>query len=1190
MGGSLLAAGAILGGTTGTYMMLAGGSMLLQGLIGASTAPGVPDARGTMINTRSSDQPVALAYGRVRFGINQCYLHTTGLHNDTLHVVGILGKGPCGDVEEVRIADKLIAEYGGDAEYSYHNGAIDQDYDATLHGYDERWVDAMRGTAYIRLMLHYNPDKFTGLGEITVTLKGRLLYDPRTETTTWSRNGALVARDLATNRSGVGIPTDYIDDDAISVAATWCDTNEYYWDGCLQQRGAALDLFDRVLENFRAVRIWSDDKLRIKILDYDSPVMTIGDDDIIEDSERAAAPCTKETYNAAQITFVNAAQGYVSEPLPMSDQTAVEDDGQTKTLATTLIGTTAVSQAMKLGAYKIDRSRMNRQYLVSCRPRLKALEAGDMVTVTSSAFGFADQVCRVAATAPASDHTVGLTLWKEDPLIYDDSINISSHEIFTTTLFDPLAVPPSVVNIDHDEESYLQGDNTYYRVIVTFDPPPYYPFFKHVTAYVSWDNGANYRSLGKVDTGFTIENLREGQAFKVKLCTVSNHDVAQPIDSVSAIDITVLGLEDPPSNVGGFQAVCARQDVNFKWTAVSDRDLLLYELRYGMSWSQSILLTSTKATMYSINSIRPAVHTFLIKAKNTAGIYSALPATVSVTTYVPVAYTEEAGSPHNEDYDSGTHNQTYWYDDPLYGRLLMTGIQGILAPNNILAEISGTTITISWDSVVGATSYNIYWSTSPGVTKGTGTKIGGVTSPRAHTDRTNGTPYYYVVTAENNEEESEESDEVSAITGFVPENVWASGYDETVYIQWIGKSGVTSYNIYWATSPGVTKETGTKIEGTTGTYFVHTGRTNTTKYYYVVTALKNVAEGEISAEANAYATGWATTDMMVAYGLNGGFENWITDTSPALWPDAQYVQKESTIKNEGAYSCKFGYGEGTLGYISMASSGPIDSLTVGPGAIKVTLTHKSSADNKFTFYASDWGGGYIVCSATSTQQEIASTTEWATTEIMVPSACVGSLWVVDIGNYLELVGSIATLYVDSIKIYATTGSTKNPGFTNGLTHWTKTTAGTSTIYRKGTECPMCSEYFSYYELSDHATVLDIDASNSQAKLSQSVTDFAATQPSTLFVHHQESNGTATAKYYIYSETDAKYLQADGSWNAVSHWFAIPNHYDAENATWEHVSKDFTTASAGNYTIAVQNDSAASAIIWISGIYTMTTRP
>jgi hypothetical protein len=68
--------------------------------------------------------------------------------------------------------------------------------------------------------------------------------------------------------------------------------------------------------------------------------------------------------------------------------------------------------------------------------------------------------------------------------------------------------------------------------------------------------------------------------------------------------------------------------------------------------------------------------------------------------------------------------------------------------------------TISWPTVTGATSYNIYWSTTSGVTKANGTKISSVTNPLTNGGLTNGTTYYYIVTAVNAYGESVASKEV----------------------------------------------------------------------------------------------------------------------------------------------------------------------------------------------------------------------------------------------------------------------------------------------------------------------------------------------------------------------------------------------------------------------------------------------
>ena len=85
-----------------------------------------------------------------------------------------------------------------------------------------------------------------------------------------------------------------------------------------------------------------------------------------------------------------------------------------------------------------------------------------------------------------------------------------------------------------------------------------------------------------------------------------------------------------------------------------------------------------------------------------------------------------------------------------------------LIPGGFSASAGDGQISLSWDIVAEATSYNIYWAGSPGVTKTTGTKISNVTSPYIHSGRTNGAPYYYVVTAANSYGESDDSGQISA--------------------------------------------------------------------------------------------------------------------------------------------------------------------------------------------------------------------------------------------------------------------------------------------------------------------------------------------------------------------------------------------------------------------------------------------
>lgn len=95
------------------------------------------------------------------------------------------------------------------------------------------------------------------------------------------------------------------------------------------------------------------------------------------------------------------------------------------------------------------------------------------------------------------------------------------------------------------------------------------------------------------------------------------------------------------------------------------------------------------------------------------------------------------------------------------------------APQNLSAVPGNTQVTLTWNSVAGATAYRIYYASEANILIGSiasfddGTRIDNATSPQVISNLRNGETYYFVVTAIQAANESIASNEVSATPGSI---------------------------------------------------------------------------------------------------------------------------------------------------------------------------------------------------------------------------------------------------------------------------------------------------------------------------------------------------------------------------------------------------------------------------------------
>ena len=232
--GALIAA-ADIAGTAAGVVAAVGVSIAISAALAEHPA-GTPDsggfdatARGALINTASTVEPIQVLYGRRRVGGAFFLRQVFGDANQFFGKGIVIGEGPIQDVQNIYFDDTLAsdARFSGKYYLEPHAGADDQAASAVMQtDLPDTWSAAHTGSgiAYLYARLTFDGSVWHGEPKITMDVLGRTLYDPRDGSTRFSNNVALAVRDYLTHpRYGRGIATAAINDASFIESANHCD-------------------------------------------------------------------------------------------------------------------------------------------------------------------------------------------------------------------------------------------------------------------------------------------------------------------------------------------------------------------------------------------------------------------------------------------------------------------------------------------------------------------------------------------------------------------------------------------------------------------------------------------------------------------------------------------------------------------------------------------------------------------------------------------------------------------------------------------------------------------------------------------------------------------------------------------------------------------------------------------------------
>lgn len=336
-------------------------------------------------------------------------------------------------------------------------------------------TDKFAGIAVARVDLEYSQDAFpAGLPQISFVVRGTKCFDPRTSTTAFTRNPAIIARDWSLFTYGGGITSAAYNDTFGNASANACDVDATFTTGGspvvmdTYQAGIVCRLdaspqqwLEAMVEAMAGRWGWAGGKLCLQAGTYRTPATTLTEDWV---TDRGAISATKDIpvadmANGYRPTIANRDNGYVVEPMPeLAPSAYVSADGQKLLREVTFEAVTSRQHALHVAGVLLRDQRQSLQLELPCNYRAFALELFDVVNVTLPFFGFSAKPFEVLGWAYSLERGVVLQLKEIASSIYPVDASFTGLENEDNTNLPSATTVPQITGFAATSNAAAQAD------------------------------------------------------------------------------------------------------------------------------------------------------------------------------------------------------------------------------------------------------------------------------------------------------------------------------------------------------------------------------------------------------------------------------------------------------------------------------------------------------------------------------------------------------------------------------------------------------------------------------------------------------------------------------------------------------------------------------------------------------------
>jgi hypothetical protein len=556
---------------------------------------GRSNSAGILINAKDATASHEFVYGQVRKGGVVTYYETTPSNqNKFLHQIIVLAGHELHEIGDIYINDELVAFDGDFVTEKWKSKIRIQKFRGNQTSAPASLLDESnqinenfigQGLAYLYVRYEYDQDVFSnGIPLITAVVKGKRVFDPRTNTTAYRNNAALCVRDYLT--SAYGMNTTDVDDTAFSVAANVCDETitldgggtepRYTMNGLVRSDQKHSDNLANMMTSCAGTLFWGGGKFILRSGAYTAPTKVLTLDDLRSQISIDTRTNMRDQFNYVQGTFNDADQRWITVDYPPFKSAAFlnQDNGEAIPLDLELPMTTSAASAQRIAKLTLFRGR--EQITITADFGLNALdvEVGEIVALTIDRYGWNEKEFEVVGwkfgpNQDAGDLRVSLSLRETSEAAFDwdgEESDIISNDTNLPSAFSGL----DVANLTISGGGRTQGDGTFINSVILSWTAASSSFVDHYQIEYRPVSDSNFSSTTTVETSVEVSPIVDGIEYAFRVRAVSVTGVRGPFTSATFTgggDVTAPGL--PTS----FSASGTLGFINLSWVSPSDADL-----------------------------------------------------------------------------------------------------------------------------------------------------------------------------------------------------------------------------------------------------------------------------------------------------------------------------------------------------------------------------------------------------------------------------------------------------------------------------------------------------------------------------------------------------------------------------------------------------------------------------------------